>query len=439
MSKPASYYYRPARRWRRPHWGLVIAVVAALAGGWYLWYVNTDAGTTPAAVAPGAKADSGRLVRVESTKSFLPDEVAGLARQKYGAAAAGITAGVTRVVYEFRSYDVDGTALTIYARAYIPSSPVGRLPVFAFGTGTTGIGDQCSPTLEQPQKVDWANYESHMMMYAGQGYVAVVPDYEGHRDPTRLHHYMVGELEGRAMLDSVRGLSRLPQAAGRLDRANLFLGGYSQGGHAAFWADKIQPTYAPELPAKGVVGFGPVMSVKDTLADVTHAANINWFGPYVLASYRDYYKQSFNAERILQTRRLTNLLKDATGHCIDTVLPFWGHTPTGVYTPEFIQAMAAGDYTGYPEFSDALDRNLTGDQPTGSAKLINQGQHDNVVLPRQQEAMLPVMCQHSRGSVQLKVYPTADHYTTMARSIQDTLTWMSNLRAGQPVTSNCAQ
>ncbi len=425
------------RRLHRPRWTLVVGIFLLVAAGWYFWYGNTvSPKNTP--TAPGAKADSGRLLRVESAHTFTPTEAAAVAREIPGGGSLSVTTSVTRVIYQFRSYDIDGTPLSIYARAYIPAAPAGKLPIFAFATGTTGIGDQCAPSLEQPHKVDWANYEAHMMMYASQGYAAVVTDYEGHRDDTRLHHYMIGQLEGRAVLDSIRGMSRLQQAERRLDRNNIFLGGYSQGGHAVFWADKVQPTYAPELPAKGVVGFGPVMSVKDTLADVARGANINWFGPYVLTSYRDYYKENYSMSQILLPNRLTNLAADVQKHCIDSVIRFWP-TMAGTYTPEFIQAMTTGDWQSFPELDAALALNLVGDQATGSAKRINQGRFDNVVLPRQQEAAMPLLCSRSRGPVQLQIYPTATHYNTMALSFKDTLAWMANLRSARPVPNTCSR
>jgi acetyl esterase/lipase len=380
----------------------------------------------------------GRIVGVESVTRMSTEEVLRLSRQNYGNTAPQPTTGVTKAVVKFSSYDTNNQPLVIYARIYIPSDSR-NLPIFAFAPGTTGIGDQCAPSLEQPQTTNWANYESHMVTYAGQGYASVTPDYEGMRDPDRIHHYMVGELEGRTLIDSVRALENWDGAKGRLDTSKIVLGGYSQGGHAAMWADKIATTYAPELQIRGVVGFGPVMDVKKTLADVTRGANINWFGPYVLDSYSDYYKHTYDLSRILQPQWITSLSSDVQSHCIDTNLSYWGHSPQAVYTPEFLQALSTSTLSSgeFKQLDDDLNKNAVGDQPTASAKLINEGAQDNVVPPGQQAEALTKLCKNSRGSVNLKTYPNSTHYNTMAHSFNDTINWMQAVDHGHPVESGC--
>lgn len=326
--------------------------------------------------------------------------------------------------------------MTVYGRAYLPDTGAKDLPVFAFAPGTTGIGDQCAASVEQPAKADWGTYDAHMAAYATQGYAGVTTDYEGMRDPTRLHHYMVGELEGRALLDAVRGLRHLPQAEGRLSGAGVFLAGYSQGGHAAFWGDKISARYAPDVQVAGVVGFGPVMSVKQTLVDVVHGANINWFGPNVLVSYEDYYQQTYPG--VVLPGRVATMKADVLAHCIDTDLPYWGHSPAPIYTPEFIQAAQTDTLaTAYPEFNKVLEENTVGAVSTASAKRINQGAHDNVVLASQAAAAQPALCASSTGPVQLVVYPNSTHYNTMLHSFNDTLAWMKAVREGQTVPTTC--
>jgi hypothetical protein len=389
----------------------------------------------PSTGVPGE--DHGGVLGIDSIQTFSAAQSEVIAHQNYGAATLPITTSVTKVTFRYRSRDTDGAPLTIYGRAYIPGSPKGKLPIFAFAPGTTGIGDECAASLEQPQKVNWGNYDSHMIMYASQGYVAVTTDYEGMRDSDRMHHYMVGELEGRALLDAAIAAARLPQAHAQADPQSVFLAGYSQGGHAAFWGDKIAADYAPHLTIAGVVGFGPVMSVKQTLGDVVYGANINWFGPYVLASYQDYYKHSYPLEKILQPAWIPNLKSEVNAHCIETDIPHWGRDPLKVYQPAFLSAYSEGTLASYtPAFALDLDRNAIGNQTTASAKRINEGKFDNVVLPRQQESILPTMCAKSIGSVQYALY-TATHYDTMVKSLPDTLAWMASVHAGARPISTC--
>lgn len=433
--RPYMYKHRKKRDFR----GLltVLSIFAIVVAMYVFWGRGNNTVVLPNLLPTPAGPQAGDVIAEDKPLNFTLDQTTQIARQNYGGTAQPITTAVTKINYEFRSQLPSGEFITIHARAYLPQNPRTNLPIFAFATGTTGIGDQCSPSLEDPAKANWANYDSHMTMYASRGYAVVTPDYEGHRDPNRIHHYMVGELEGRVLLDSIRALRKLASTKDRLNSSTVFLSGYSQGGHAAFWADKIASSYAADVKPLGVLGFGPVMSVKRTLTDVTRAANINWFGPYVLFSYRDYYRTDYG--QILIPHWDETLATDVPGHCIDTNIPFWGRSPAEVYTPEFIAAMSADKLAeSYPVLDRDLEKNEVTPITTNTAKRINQGELDNVVLPGQQQAVMPELCRTSRGSVQLVVYPHANHYDTMAKSFADTIGWMKALEKGEKPPTTCS-
>ena len=68
------------------------------------------------------------------------------------------------------------------------------------------------------------------------------------------HPYLVGESEGRAVLDSIRAARAL---LGDAVSNTAAIYGHSQGGHAAVWADLLAPTYAPDLNVAGVAAMAP--------------------------------------------------------------------------------------------------------------------------------------------------------------------------------------
>ena len=341
--------------------------------------------------------------------------------------------------FSYTMLDTNGKTITVYGRVYLPAD--GRstnLPIFAFAPGTTGIDDQCAASLEKPVQRNWANYPSHLAAYAAQGYAVVTTDYEGMRDPSRIHHYMVGELEGRALLDGVRALQGLSASKGKVDTSQVFLSGYSQGGHAALWADRIAQQYTPELDVKGVIGFGPVTDVKRTLADITSGANLIWFAPYVLYSYADWYGDTYDLSRYIIPPFSTSLGSDIAKNCIDTNIKYWGDRDAKkVLTPQFSDALKTGALANFaPELNKRLDANSALGYKTASAKLINQGRLDNVILPSQSELARKSLCADG-NAVTAKVYPTATHYTTMNLSLFDTLAWMKSVREGRSVERNC--
>src|SRR5690606_2378075 len=90
-----------------------------------------------------------------------------------------------------------------------------------------------------------------------QGWAIVATDYTGlgTEDP---HPYLIGEGEGRSVLDAIR-------AAQELADVNLaeetVVWGHSQGGHAALWTGQLAPTYAPDLEIVGVAALAPASNL----------------------------------------------------------------------------------------------------------------------------------------------------------------------------------
>jgi predicted esterase len=258
----------------------------------------------------------------------------------------------------------------------------------------------------------------------------VITDYEGMRDPTRIHHYMVGQLEGRAVLDSIRALEHLPQAVNHVNPNAVFIGGYSQGGHAGFWADSINASYAPDIKISGLVTWAPVLSVEETWQDIENGSDVDWFGPYVLVSYTNYYHTNYNINNILLPKWSDNLEQNVLSNCIGTDLTFWGKNPTAVYTSQFLADLKSGNLptSRYGSLQADLTANAIGNEPTATPKMIFQGESDNVVLPSQAKDALSGICSASTGPVTLALYPHDTHYTIMHDSFKASLSWMQMIQ-----------
>jgi dienelactone hydrolase len=391
--------------------------------------------TTPVADAGPAP---GTIAQIIQVTHYTAAQVTSLAKEDYGTSVPNSNYGVTQVLFTYNSRDTANQPIIIYGRAYIPTTP-SPAPIFAMAPGTTGIGDECAASLENIKVSNWGNYESVMMAYASQGYAGVITDYEGMRDPTRIHHYMVGPLEGRAVLDSIRALEKLPQATGHLDTSHIFAAGYSQGGHSAFWADTINSSYAPDVKLSGIVTWAPVLNVEETWQDIESGSDVDWFGPYVLVSYSDYYKTNYNIDNILLPQFSAHLEQNVLANCIGTDQAFWGTNPAKVYQPQFLADLKTGTLPTslYGSLEKDLQENTVGTEPTTTPKLIEQGESDDVVLASQAKNALPAMCAASKGPVELNLYPGNTHYTIMHESFTDTLSWMSSIiskSASSPTT-----
>lgn len=128
-------------------------------------------------------------------------------------------------------------------------------PVVSYGHGTTGIADICAPTRnnEFSPASDYISYiDPQLDEWLEAGYAVVRSDYQGLGTPGS-HPYLIGEAEGRGVLDAVSAARRLDRSIGR----RMLLAGHSQGGHAVLFAAGEADQYSPKLKLRGTVAYAP--------------------------------------------------------------------------------------------------------------------------------------------------------------------------------------
>jgi hypothetical protein len=430
---------RNISRWviRWPFWLGLVTVVGVIV---YLQLVPPPAPySVPRLILSPAKPVAGSIVQISDKQHYSASQVTTLARQNYGPNFTASTHGVTRIQLKYRTTASDGSLITDYATAYIPDG-VKAAPVVALASGTTGLTAECAVSLEQPQIHNWANYQSHLMAYASRGYTGVITDYDNMRGAAvgQIQPYLIGDMEGRAVLDSIRALKRLPEAQYASDFSHTFTAGYSQGGHAALWADHLRSSYAPDVKISGSIAWGGVLNVGTTWGGITAGSTLVWFGPYILAAYSQFYGHDYQLANILAPPWDTHLDHDALSHCIDSDIPFYGVKPDVVYAPRFLADLASGNLPPdrYGPLSADLAANLVPGTTT-TPKLINQGARDNVVLAAQQPAAVAKLCQGG-GPVDYALYAEDTHYNNMVHSFANTLTWMQDIIHERPLRDTCA-
>ncbi|MBI3971198.1 MAG: hypothetical protein HY332_07895 [Chloroflexi bacterium] len=342
---------------------------------------------------------------------------------------------VDRFHIRFLSTDATGAPLEVVAQLFVPRVEAAlSAPVFVYGAGTTGLGDQCAPSREQPTVRNWGDYLAHMQSYATQGYVAILPDYAGFNDESQLQRYFIADLEGRVLLDAARAVYRFFEdaAAPVVPERAVFFAGYSQGGHAAFAARDAAPRYAPDVPIAGAIGHGATTDVKALLRDSPY------FAPYVLYAYADYYgTDAVDVSRLLLPRWLPSLAVEMTTKCIDAMPGYYGNEPRQLYQAGFLNALFS-DRLGesFPALDEVLDRNSTGLVPSRVPALLLQGTADPIVPPRTQEAFVAKLCA-AGGRVTYLTYPNVHHFQTRQVSFKDTLAWMETIRTGGTPRTAC--
>lgn len=155
----------------------------------------------------------------------------------------------------YRSEDALGNTIAVSGTVLVPTASwtsSGKRPLVTFAVGTRGLGDACAPSKTLANGTDYEGASIASLL--GRGWAVVVTDYQGLGTPGT-HTYVVGQTEGRSVLDAARAAQRLP-GSGLGAVTPVAVLGYSQGGGAAAWAAELAPTYAPELDIRGVAEGG---------------------------------------------------------------------------------------------------------------------------------------------------------------------------------------
>ena len=142
----------------------------------------------------------------------------------------------------YTSTDPEGAPIAVSGVVVAPDGgpPEGGWPVVAWAHGTTGVDRRCAPSIDYPESGLVRVPELDELVAAGT--VVAITDYPGLGTPGP-HPYLVGESEGRAVLDSIRAARALLGTDAVSSTAAIY--GHSQGGHASVWADQIAGSYAP--------------------------------------------------------------------------------------------------------------------------------------------------------------------------------------------------
>ena len=170
----------------------------------------------------------------------------------------------------YKSKDLHGKLTAVSGSLSLPKgkAPKGGWPIVTYAHGTTGSADTCAPTRGY-DKNDLTSYAFPLLRsWLKAGYAVVRTDYDGLGTPG-VHQYLVGQSEGRSVLDAVRAAR---QYSGKLSKRYV-IAGHSQGGHAALFAAAAAPTYLRGLKLRGTVAFAPASHLKTQFSAIVGLSN----------------------------------------------------------------------------------------------------------------------------------------------------------------------
>lgn len=332
----------------------------------------------------------------------------------------------------FVSADADGSEVEITAMLFIPrfAVPAAR-PVLVFGAGTTGLGDDCAPSLERAEQRYFGRYRENMLAYAGMGFIVVLPDYVGFGDPSRPQRYFSSAAEGHAMLDAARAVFQVMTSSRHVvsPLPVVFTAGYSQGGHAAFAAADMRSGYAPEVPLAGVIGFGSTNDVESLLREGT------CYAPLIFYTYHELYGDEIDPSAYLLDKWAKSLATDATSMCVDSFQKYYGFDGRKVYRPEFHAALYGHTLeASYPRLAARLVENRSGFSGHGLPALVVQGAADFIATPETQMRFVAGL-REAGSTVLYREYAGVPHKGTRQAGFLASVDWMETVTRGDVLPS----
>ena len=303
---------------------------------------------------------------------------------------------------------IDGrTAIAVSGAIYFPQgpAPAGGWPVIAWAHGTTGTADVCAPSWMPRANRD----TEYLNAWLAQGYAVVASDYQGLGTPGG-HPWMAVRPEGWSVLDSVRSaLGAFPELAN-----SVVIVGQSQGAHAALSAAGLATAYAPTLRIRGTVvtgvAGGPQYSASRRTSTFLFLILQKFQAMDPAFQPSDYLTEA--GERAYAASATTCVRPGPTVP-LEDVLKVW---------PDRAKVAAVEDWPTL-RFSDPV--------------FVGIGLADTAAVPDIQYGTAAAACR-AGSIVETHYYPGQDHGGAVNASLVDSVPFVRQLFAGQPVAGNCA-
>jgi hypothetical protein len=318
-----------------------------------------------------------------------------------------------RIMYLSESVAGDPIAVTGFATVPTAPAPEGGRPMVTIAHGTTGMADQCSPSITG-RNAELGLVESKM----SSEYLIAATDYEGLGTPG-VHPYLVGESEGRSTIDAVLAAGQLPDAD---PGTQLGIVGYSQGGHGALWANQVAAEWAPDLDVVGTFAGAPASEIGVIIAA---SAKVKGFGMMVIAGVHAAYPDA-DVSKIL-TPEGQQVLAQVEESCVGDAFDAAGAAKGELFVP--------GGNQSEP-WSELGKEQDAGTKKTNDAPiLLIHSKEDQTVPTFFIDQVEGRMC--NNGQVVQRVdLPTGNHTSAAPPAYEQALTWMQQLFKGNDTTEN---
>lgn len=399
---------------QRPRWGravVAIAVVALAAGS--------------ALVSATIRDGSPVVDDFYAAPRTVPDEPGHLVRAEPFTRGVPESGRAWRILYT--TSRGDGSPTVASGIVVVPAQGPGDWPVIDWNHGTTGVAQNCAPSLAAEP------FESGALMILpevlDEGWALVATDYIG-LGAEGPHPYLIGTDSAHASLDAVRAARRLTEAD--LGEQTV-VWGHSQGGGAALWTDALAEVYAPELTLDGVAALAPASDLTGFVGSLADITGGSVFAAFVAEAYTAEYDDVAFRDYIRPGAQVT--VRQMAQRCL---------APPGVIVSGLTalaltrdpDVLAADPTTG--PFGARLEQNEP--PAAGSAPLlVGQGLADSIITAEVQREYVAQLCEAGRV-VDYRTYEDLDHLALVAPDsplVPELISWTRERFDGEAAPTDC--
>jgi pimeloyl-ACP methyl ester carboxylesterase len=314
----------------------------------------------------------------------------------------------------YTSESPQGKPIAVSGSVSVPrgKAPKGGWPVISYAHGTTGTADSCAPTRVGPTSpvAPYVSYiDPQLQDWIDAGYAVVRTDFQGLGTPGP-HPYLIGESEGRGVVDIVSAARQLNP-----NLSNKFLiAGHSQGGQSALFAASLAKSWAPKLKLKGTISYAPashILAQAEILPALTAPSSLSALAALI-------FEGASTTSADIDVDALLNPPAVALYPQVDqTCLP-------QLSAPDSFGGIAPADLLqnpidSSPEFADVLD-GMNPALKIPNPVLIAQGTADTTVFPTFTD-QLNAELNDLGDNVDYKTYPGITHGEVVAAAEDDAM------------------
>jgi pimeloyl-ACP methyl ester carboxylesterase len=201
------------------------------------------------------------------------------------APAVQLTYDVELIKIDYNTIDPAGNPTEASGLLILPVNATAALPLLSYQHGTI------LSKLNAPSKLQ-GGYEVGLV-FGSEGYAVACPDFLGLGDGSKLHPYLHAKSEATAVIDMLRAVRSVCKGKNVVLNDQLFLMGYSQGGHVTMAALKaIEEEYSSEFSVTACAPMAAPYDLSGTqlnymLRDSAYPDPA--YLPYLLFAYNNVY------------------------------------------------------------------------------------------------------------------------------------------------------